>query len=115
MNGEEIKELKIRIKEDEMVGDLLSQAEEERSSKKKQKELKRLLSEAKTQVEKAEDLLRELILNREEEDRKIEDAILLSDGIRKVQETECGDEEKDEKESEKDIKKDNENEEEAED
>lgn len=110
MNREEIKELKARIKEDEMVGDLLAQSEEERSSKKKRKELKRLLSEAKTQVEKAEELLRELILNREDEDRKIEDAILLSDGVRKVQETEREDDERAEKETEKE----NENEEESE-
>ena len=110
MNREEIKELKARIKEDEMVGDLLAQSEEERSSKNKRKELKRLLSEAKTQVEKAEELLRELILNREDEDRKIEDAILLSDGVRKVQETEREDDERAEKETEKE----NENEEESE-
>ena len=85
---EEICELEQRAQEDEMVSELLLEIEEESGSKKKLKELKRLLSDAQKKVEKAECLLREVINEREKEDRAIEDAILLSDGIRKVQERE---------------------------
>ena len=85
---EEICELEQRTQEDEMVSELLLEIEEESGSKKKLKELKRLLSDAQKKVEKAECLLREVINEREKEDCAIEDAILLSDGIRKVQERE---------------------------
>lgn len=85
---DEIKELKQRTLEDEMVGDLLSEVEEERSSKKKLRELKRAISNVKKYLEQAEQLLKEVIDAREKEDREVEDAILLSDGIRKVREEE---------------------------
>lgn len=85
---DEIKELKQRTLEDEMVGDLLSEVEEERSSKKKLRELKRAISNVKKHLEQAEQLLKEVIDAREKEDREVEDTILLSDGIRKVREEE---------------------------
>lgn len=84
----EIFELKHRVQEYERTGKLLSEAEEDRSAKKKLNKLKDLLSEAQKHVEKAEELLREVIRDREKEDQSIEDAILLSDGVRKIQEQE---------------------------
>lgn len=85
---ENINELKQKSREDEIVGTLLLEVEEERSSKKKLKEVKELLSAAQKNVQKAEGLLKEVINEREKENRAIEDAILLSDGIRKVREQE---------------------------
>lgn len=94
---EDISELKMRNREDTIICEMLWEAEAERNSKKKLEEVRKLLSNAKKQVDKAETLLKETICDREEEDQKIEDAILLSDGIRKVREKE---EEKKEEEKE---------------
>lgn len=85
---EDISELKLRTQEYEVVDGLLLEIEDELKSKKKLKEIKKLLSAAQEQVEKAEGLLKEVIQEREHEDRAIEDAILLSDGVRKVKEQE---------------------------
>ena len=85
---EDIKELRMRVREQDMVGDLLLEEESERHSKKKLKELKKILNAIQKELEKAEHLLREVIIDREKEDRNIEDAILLSDGVMKVHEAE---------------------------
>ena len=85
---EEIKELRTRVGEDDMVGDLLLEEESDRHSKKKLKELKKIINDVQKQLEKAEHLLQEVIREREKENQKIEDAILLSDGVMKVKEEE---------------------------
>ena len=85
---EEMNEWSQRIREDETVGEMIHETEAGDSAKTKLKEIKKLLSEAKKQVEKAEHLLKEIICDRETENQKIEDAILLSDGILKVKEKE---------------------------
>ena len=92
---EEIKELRTRVKEDGMVGELLFEEDNDRHAKKKLKELKKIINDIHKQLEKAEHLLREVIQEREKENQKIEDAILLSDGVMKVKEEEEDDEAQD--------------------
>ena len=99
--AEDITELKLRVMEDETVGDMLAEGDAGSHSKKQMKELRELLSGAKKQVEKAERLLKEMIGEREKENLNIEDAILLSDGVMKVREQEA--EHVPEKELEKDV------------
>ncbi len=77
---EVVKEMKYRQREDALVCELLTETEEEHERQKKLKEMKKYMSEAAKLIGKAEHLLADVIGGREEEDRKIEDTILLSDG-----------------------------------
>ena len=81
---EEVNELKYRLGENASVYHMLNETEEESSSQKKLKEMKKFLADAAKMAERAEKILAEVIRERENENRKIEDAILLKDGTTKV-------------------------------
>lgn len=84
--SENVKDLKYRLYEDASVYHMMNETEEESSSQKKLKEIKKFLADAAKMAERAEKILAEVIREREKENRKVEDAILLKDGTTKVNE-----------------------------
>ena len=81
---EDMEDFKHRMGENASVYHMLNETMAESSTRQKLKEMKKFMADAAKMAERAEKILAEVIRERENENREIEDAILLRDGTTKV-------------------------------
>lgn len=81
---EDMENFKYRLGENASVYHMLNETTEESSTRQKLKEMKKFMADAAKMAERAEKILAEVIRESENENREIEDAILLRDGTTKV-------------------------------